>query len=371
MLRTSAPAGKDRRSRSLRPSVTRKRARKAGLPSESLVYTGDRTAGAVRISVIDYDADRVVEQDISAVEQCIPFRDKATVTWVNVDGVHDAAVLEKLGECFGIHRLVIEDIMSTDQRPKAEDFGEYLYVVLKMLTPDDKGDVLTEQVSVIVGKNFVISFQEGIEGDVLSPIRERIRAGKGKIRKLGADILAYSILDAIVDGYFVVLEEFGEKIDRIEDELIAEPTERTARSIYRLKRELLVLHKSIWPVREVMATLSRRDIDLIGEAAVPYLRDVYDHIVQAIDTVEIFREMLSEMIGIYLAGVSNKLNAIMKVLTVIATIFMPLTFIAGVYGMNFKHMPELEWKHGYAAVWAVMVAIGAGMFLYFKRKKWM
>ena len=353
-------------------SITRKRSKKAGLPSESLVYTGDGQGGPVRVSVIDYDAERVVEQEVTAVDQCIPFRDKPTITWINVEGVHDASLLEKLGDCFGLHRLVIEDIMSTDQRPKAEDFGEYLYVVLKMLSPGPaKGEALAEQVSIILGKNFVLSFQEGIEGDVFSPIRERLRTGKGKLRKLGADHLAYSLLDAIVDNYFVVLEKFGEKIDEAEEELIAQPTERTAQSIYRLKRDLLVLHKSVWPVREVMAALSRREIDLISEAAVPYLRDVYDHIVQAIDTVEIFREMLSEMIGIYLSSVSNRLNAVMKVLTIIATIFMPITFIAGVYGMNFKYMPELEWKYGYAALWAVMIAIGSGMFVYFRKKKWM
>ncbi len=354
------------------PSITRKRTKKTGLPSESLVYTGDRKGGPVRIAVIDYDADHFVEQELVAVDQCIPFRDKPTVTWINVEGVHDAALLEKLGECFGLHRLVIEDIMSTDQRPKAEDFGEYLYIVLKMLWPGSaKGDFVSEQVSIILGKKFVLSFQEGVEGDVFSPIRERLRAGKGKLRKLGADLLAYSMLDAIVDNYFVVLEKFGVKIDGAEEALIAEPTESTAQSLYRLKRELLVLHKSVWPVREIMAALTRRESDLIGEAAVPYLRDVYDHIVQAIDTVEIFREMLSEMIGIYLSSVSNKLNAIMKVLTIIATIFMPITFIAGVYGMNFKHMPELEWTYGYAAAGAVMIAVGAGMFVYFKRKKWM
>jgi len=353
------------------PALTRRSARKAGLPPESLVYTGDRQGGAVRISVIDYDADRVAEQELASVDQCAPFRDKPTVTWINVDGVHDAAVLEKLGGCFGLHRLVIEDIMSTDQRPKTEDFGEYLYIVLQMLSPDGKDNIVSEQVSIVLGKNVVLSFQEGIEGDVFSPLRERIRTGKGKIRKLGADHLAYCLLDAIVDGYFVVLEKFGEKIDRTENELIAEPTERTARTIYRLKRELLALHRSVWPVREVMAALSRRDIDLIGDASVPYFRDVYDHVVQAIDTVEIYREMLSEMIGIYLSSVSNRLNAVMKVLTIIATIFMPITFIVGVYGMNFKYMPELEWKYGYAAVWAVMIAATAGMFLFFKRKKWM
>jgi len=354
------------------PSIAKKRSKKAGLPAESLVYTGDLKGGAVKIAVMDYDDQQVAEQELTAVDQCIPYRDKPTVTWVNIEGVHDARILEKLGECFGLHRLVMEDIMSTDQRPKTEDFGEYLYIVLKMISSaPGNGGVVSEQISLILGSNFVLSFQDGIEGDVFSPIRERIRAGKGRIRKLGADYLAYSLLDAIVDNYFVVLEKFGEKVDLAEDRLIENPGEDTARAIYGLKRELLLLHRAVWPVRELVGALARHDSDLIRQATIPYFRDVYDHIVQVIDTVEIFREILSEMIGIYLASVSNKLNAIMKVLTIIATIFMPLTFIAGVYGMNFKHMPELEWRYGYYFIWLIMASIGVGMFFYFRRKKWM
>ena len=353
-------------------SITKKRTKKAGLPAESLVYTGDLKGGVIKIAVMDYDDQQIAEQELTTVDQCIPYRDKPTVTWVNVEGVHDARILEKLGECFGLHRLVMEDIMSTDQRPKTEDFGDYIYVVLKMLSPDPKnGAIVSEQISLILGSNFVLSFQEGIEGDVFSPIRERIRTGKGKVRKMGADYLAYALLDAIVDNYFIVLEKFGEKVDLAEDQLIAEPSESTAKMIYSLKRELLLLHRAIWPVRELAGALTRRETTLIRDSTVPYLRDVYDHVVQAIDTVEIFREILSEMIGIYLASVSNKLNAIMKVLTIIATIFMPLTFIAGVYGMNFKHMPELEWKYGYYFIWFIMASIGVGMYFYFRRKKWM
>ena len=353
-------------------SITKKRTKKAGLPAESLVYTGDLKGGVIKIAVMDYDDQQIAEQELTTVDQCIPYRDKPTVTWVNVEGVHDARILEKLGECFGLHRLVMEDIMSTDQRPKTEDFGDYIYVVLKMLSPDPKnGAIVSEQISLILGSNFVLSFQEGIEGDVFSPIRERIRTGKGKIRKMGADYLAYALLDAIVDNYFIVLEKFGDKVDLAEDQLIAEPSESTAKMIYGLKRELLLLHRAIWPVRELAGALTRRETTLIRDSTVPYLRDVYDHVVQAIDTVEIFREILSEMIGIYLASVSNKLNAIMKVLTIIATIFMPLTFIAGVYGMNFKHMPELEWKYGYYFIWFIMASIGVGMYFYFRRKKWM
>jgi magnesium transporter len=289
-----------------------------------------------------------------------------------VDGVHNPAMLEKIGECFGLHRLVTEDLMSVVQRPKVEDYGDYLFVVLKMLTFDEKDNrIVPEQVSLIVGDNFLLSFQEGIKGDVFPLIRDRLRSGRGKIRKLGVDYLAYSLLDAVVDGYFVILEKLGERIDLLEEELIARPGRPIIEQLYQLKRELLFLHKAVWPLREVVSSLVRRESPLIRETTAPYMRDVYDHVVQAIDSVEIYRDMLSTMLDLYLSSVSIRMNEIMKVLTIIATIFMPLTFLAGVYGMNFKHMPELEWKYGYLLAWIIMAGIGIIMGFYFKRKKWM
>ena len=285
--------------------------------------------------------------------------------------MHNVPVLEKLGDCFGLHRLVMEDILNTDQRPKMEDFGEYLYIVLKMLSNGKNGEVVTEQISIVVGSNFVLSFQEGIEGDVFNLIRERLRNGKGRIRKMSADYLAYSLLDAVVDNYFVILEKFGDKIELLEAELIENPTQKTVQRIYQLKRKLIFLHNAVWPLREVVSALSKHESSLIKEATAPYLRDVYDHVIHIIDSVDIYREMLSSMLDMYLSSVSNRLNEVMKVLTAISLIFMPLTFIVGVYGMNFKYMPELEWRYGYFITLLAMLGIGVGMFFYFKRKKWL
>jgi magnesium transporter len=288
-----------------------------------------------------------------------------------VDGVHNVPLLEKLGDCFGLHRLVMEDIANTDQRPKTEDYGEYLYIVLKMLTAGKNGELVTEQLSLVLGANFVLSFQEGIEGDVFPPVQERLRSGKGRARKMGADYLAYSLLDAVVDNYFVVLEKFGDRIESIETELIKNPAQQTVRRIYHLKREMIFLHNVVWPLREVVSAVGKQESPLIRESTAPYLRDVYYHVVHIIDSVDIYREMLSSMLDMYLSSVSNRLNEVMKVLTAISLIFMPLTFIVGVYGMNFKYMPELEWRYGYFIALLAMLGIGVAMFLYFKRKKWL
>ncbi len=354
------------------PRTSKRRIKKIGLPAGTLVYTGEKTGGKIDITLIDYDENVFEERTVQTVEECIPYRSKPTATWINVDGVHDAAMIEKLGDCFGIHRLVTEDLMSIVQRPKVEDYGDYLFIVLKMLAYDESsGNVVPEQVGLVVGRNYLLSFQEGIKGDVFHLIRERLRAGRGRIRKAGVDYLAYSLLDAIVDGYFLTLEKIGGQIDLLEEEVVSSPGGPVLEKLYRVKRELLFLHKAVWPLREVIASLARRDSAFISEATTPYLRDVYDHLIQVIDTIEIYREILTELLGTHLSAVSNRLNQIMKVLTVIATIFMPLTFLAGVYGMNFKFMPELEWKYGYLFTWIVMASIGIGMLFYFKRKKWM
>jgi len=336
------------------------------------VYTGEQTGRKVSVTLIDYDEQSFEERPLRTADECAPYREKPTSTWINVDGVHDPAMLERIGECFGLHRLVMEDILSVVQRPKVEDYGEHLYIVIKMLTYDDaEARVVPEQVSLVLGRNFLLSFQEGIKGDVFQLIRDRLRTGRGRIRKQGTDYLAYSLLDAVVDGYFVILEKLGERIDTLEEGLMQAGGRAAMDQVYGLKRELLFLHKAVWPLREVIATLQRRESPLISEATGPYLRDVYDHIIQVIDSIEIYRDILSEMLGAHLTAVSYRLNEIMKVLTIIATIFMPLTFLAGVYGMNFKHMPELEWKYGYLLAWIIMAGIGIAMGIYFKRKKWM
>jgi len=253
-----------------------------------------------------------------------------------------------------------------------EIYGDYVYIVLKMLYCGDvKHPTEAEQVSLILGSNFVISFQEGKEGDVFNPVRERIRSGKGLIRTMGSDYLAYSLIDMIVDSYFLILERLGEKIELLEEALVAHPTATTLQEIRKFKTEMIFVRRVVWPLRELVSGLRRKESPLIKETTEIYLRDVYDHTVQVMDTIELYREMLSGMLDIYLSSVSNRLNSVMKVLTIIATIFMPLTFIAGIYGMNFKYMPELEWRWGYPAIWLIVVAIGISMLIYFKKRKWL
>ncbi len=352
--------------------LIKKRSGKAGLPPGTLVHIGEKRTGQPILTLIDYDEANHQESELKTVEECFSFRDKSTVTWINVEGIHEVKIVEKLGSCFGLHPLVLEDILNTDQRPKMEVYGDYLYIVLKMLYDGDENrSVEGEQVSLILGSNFVISFQEGKEGDVFNPVRERIRGGKGVIRKMGSDYLVYSLIDIIVDHYFLILERLGEKIEVLEEELVAHPTTTTLQEIQKFKNQMTYVRRMVWPLREVISCLGRKESTLVKETTEIYLRDVYDHVVQAMDTIEVYREMLSGMLDIYLSSVSNRLNSVMKVLTIIATIFMPLTFIAGIYGMNFKHMPELEWRWGYPAVWLIVVIIGISMMIYFKKKKWL
>jgi len=344
---------------------------RVGLPPGTLIHIGEEKVERAKVTIIDYDEDQFQEKEAKAVEECFPFRDKPTVTWINIDGIHQVEVIEKIGTHFGIHPLILEDIMNTGQRPKMEDFEDYIFVVVKMIYYDDKdNEIRTEQLSVILGSNFVISFQEK-EGDVFDPVRERIRNGKGRIRKMKTDYLAYALVDTIVDHYFVVLEKLGEKIEDMEEELVTNPTLETLQTIHTLKRELIFLRKSVWPLREVINVLERGESSLINESTGIYLRDVYDHTIQVIDTIETFRDMVSGMLDIYLSSISNKMNEVMKVLTIIATIFIPLTFIAGLYGMNFKYIPELEWHWGYFAVLSLMVLIVSWMILYFRKKRWL
>ncbi len=352
--------------------LTKKRSKKAGLAPGSLIHIGERKTKEVKITIMDYDEGHLEEKEVKTIVECFAFKERPTITWINIEGIHEVNILERLGECYGFHPLILEDILNTDQRPKMEDFGEYIYVVLKMLEYNDRKDeIITEQVSLILGKNFVISFQEGIKGDVFDPIRERIRTSKGRIRKAGADYLAYSLLDGIVDNYFIILEKLGEKVECVEEELVARPDPETLHLIHNLKREMIFLRRSVWPLREVVSNLERTESLLIKKSTGIYFRDVYDHTIQVIDTIETFRDMLSGMLDIYLSSISNRLNSVMKVLTIIATIFMPLTFIAGLYGMNFKYMPEIGWRFGYPFALFLMVSVVVVMLFYFRKKKWM
>jgi len=353
------------------PKLFRKRAKEVGLPPGTLVHIGDRKVEKTKITLIDYDEAQLQEKELETVDECFPFKDKPTVTWINIDGIHQVEIIEKIGKHFNIHPLILEDILHTGQRPKMEDFEDYIFVVVKMIYYDEKdNEIKAEQLSLLIGPNFVISFQEK-EGDVFDPVRDRIRKSKGRIRKMKADYLAYAVIDTIVDHYFVVLEKLGEKIEDMEEELVTNPTPETLQTIHTLKRELIFLRKSVWPLREVVNNMERGEPSLINESTGIYLRDVYDHTIQVIDTIETFRDMVSGMLDIYLSSISNKMNEVMKVLTIIATVFIPLTFIAGLYGMNFKYIPELEWHWGYPVLLFVMAGIGFLMLVYFRRKRWL
>ena len=353
------------------PKFTKTTSKKAGLPPGSIVPITDGKAAAARITVIDYDATSFEERSAQSAEECLPYKGKPSVTWINVDGIQDVTVMEGFGEHFGLHPLVLEDIVDSAQRPKMEDLGDYIFVVLKMLSLDAAtGSVKSEQVALIVGADYVLSFQE-VPGDVFDPIRERLRSSKGRIRDRGADYLAYALLDAIVDNYFSILEYFGEEMEGVEVGLVSAPTPEMLQTIYVLKRELLFLRKSIWPLRELVNGLLRTESPLIHERTMMYLRDIYDNAIQVMDTVETFREMLGGMRDTYISSVSNRMNEVMKVLTIIATIFIPITFIAGIYGMNFQHMPELSQPWGYFAALGVMGVIGLIMVIYFSRKGWL
>lgn len=350
--------------------VKRHTKKKAGAPPGTLVHIGEKKAESVRITYIDYDEQSFQEKQVTDIKECFPFKETPTVTWINIDGIHDVDIIEKIGKHFGLHPLILEDILHTTQRPKFEDYDSHLFIVLRMLmSASEKQLVQSEQVSMVVGRNFVISFQESI-GDVFEPIRDRLRNSKGRIRKMGSDYLAYALLDAVVDGYFSVLETIGDTIESMEERLAKDPTEEILRQIHSLKREMIFLRKSIWPLRELISNLQRSESDLIAQSTDVFLRDVYDHTIQVIDTVESFRDIVSGMLDLYLSSISNKMNAVMKVLTIIATIFIPLTFVAGIYGMNFEYMPELKWRWSYALVWLVMIVIALGMIKYFRKKNW-
>jgi magnesium transporter len=351
--------------------ITR-RSNKIGLPPGSLVHVGEAPAKKTSISVFEYKGNHFQEEHLDSLEACFTFKNNKNVTWIDVDGIHEPETFKRLGECYGFHPLVLEDIMATDQRPKMDDFSDYLFIVLKMIDYSSiKGEIEIEQVSFILGKNYLFSFQEGKDVDVFDHVRQRIRNGKGRIRQMGPDYLLYALIDAVVDNYFSVLEKLGEDIEAIEEKLITDPEPETLRVIHRLKREMIYLRKSVWPLREVINVLERHESKLIKESTSIYLRDIYDHTIQVIDTIETYRDMLSGMLDIYLTSINNRLNSVMKVLTVIATIFMPLSFIAGVYGMNFKFMPELEWKWSYPVVMCSMAAIALWMLSIFRKKKWL
>jgi magnesium transporter len=324
------------------------------------------------IFLIDYNQTKVTRKQLNTPEECTPYLDRESVSWVDVQGLGSADILHRLGKVFGLHPLVLEDVVNVPERPKIEDYDDQLVIISRMVVPKERVcGFYSEQVSLVLGKHYLLTVQEEPEHDCLEGVRSRIQKGKGLIRSSGADYLAYALLDAIIDGFFPVLELYGDRIEELEEEVIIKPTPKTLQKIYKIKRELLQLRRAIWPQRDAINSLIREGNDLISDEVRIYLRDCYDHAVQVMDMVETYRELATGLMDVYLSAVSNKMNEVMKFLTVVSAIFIPLTFIVGVYGMNFEYMPELKWHWGYWVCWAVMVAIALGLIFFFWRKGWL
>ncbi len=349
--------------------LVQKRSKKTGLSPGTLIHIGETRTDSVTVTRFNYAGTHCDEQIVTDVDALQPPADE-TVTWVNVGGVHKVEVLEGFGKHFGLHPLLLEDIANTDQRPKLDDYETYLFLVMKMLTTSDRGDILVEQVSFVLGRNYVLSFQEN-GTDVFGPVRDRLKGGKGRLRQNGSDYLIYALIDAVVDQYFAVLEMLGERIESLQERVMADPKPETLQNIHALKRQLLFVRRAVWPLREAINNLSRSECPFLHEPTKLFFRDVYDHVVQIVDTIETLREMVSASLDIYLSSVSYRLNAVMRVLTVITTIFMPLSFIAGIYGMNFEHMPELKWAWGYPMALGIMGVVAAIMLIGFRLKNWL
>lgn len=344
--------------------------KKVGLPPGSLVHAGAEALEPVRIEVFDFWTEGAEERVDVSLEDALEAVEKGKKRWINVIGVHDPSLIAAIGQRLEVHPLVLEDMMHTTQRPKFEDHEKYVYVVLRMLQfEESRQEVLGEQISLLLFDQLAISFQEK-SGDVFASIRERLRSGSGRLRKSGPDYLVYALMDAIVDHYFVILERFGEVTEEVEFSVLKAPRTETVRAIQRLKGEMILMRKSVWPLREVLSSLERGDSKLIHRETRLYLRDLYDHSIQVIDAVETFRDVLAVLMDLYLSSVSNRMNNVMKTLTVIATIFMPLTLLTGIYGMNFEYMPELSWRYSYPVFMGLLLVMGGGMALYFKKRGW-
>ncbi len=347
-----------------------KRSSKAGLSPGTIIYTGKHKVDRAIISLLQYDELSLNEQQETSLEDAVAFRDQR-VNWINISGLHDVRLIEEIGKAFSLHPLTLEDIASTGQRPKIEYYDNYVFIVLRMLTISTGGSGLQdEQISMVLGKDFLLTFQER-PGDVFNPLRERIRLAKGRIRKLGVDYLSYALLDVLVDSYFLVLENYSDEVEQLEEAVFNHPSPEHLARIGKLKRETLFLRRAVWPLRELISALQREESSLISGGVLTFMRDVYDHSVQIIEIVETLREMISGLHDAYLSTLSFRMNEIMKVLTIIATIFIPLSFLVGVYGMNFDVMPELHFRWGYPLLWLFMLSAVMAMLLYFRRKRWL
>ena len=345
---------------------------KIGLAPGTMVFVGERKCVRARVDILDYNADRLSEAQDVEVSQCF---DQAlsdtSVTWINVNGIHDVALIETLGRHFGLHPMTLEDLVNTNQRPKVEEFPHYLLIAMKMMEFDGESQSITiEHLSLIVGEHVVLSFLEE-EGDVFNSMRQRLRAGKGRIRQLTTDYLAYALMDTVVDHYFLAIEQIGDHIEAIDDKILEDPSPGNIQEIHYLKRDVLGMRKAAWPCREVISTIEKGESRVLTAGTRVYWRDLYDHCIQVIDMLETYRDLLGGIHDTYLSSLSNRMNEVMKTLTIMSSIFIPLTFIAGVYGMNFENMPGLRWRLGYQLTLALMGLIGVGLAIYFRRRRWL
>jgi len=344
--------------------------KKIGQIPGSAIYTGEKSNQKLFIEAFDYTKDKFVEKEITKVEDCFGF-EYGSITWINVNGLNHVTEIEKIGKHFELHPLVVEDIVNISQRPKIDEHDDYMFVVLKMLYYDDHQKIVSEQVSFILGKDYVLTFQES-EGDVFDEVRDRIRQAKGRVRTMQSDYLLYVLIDAIVDHYFSVIEILGDKIEDFESAIFSGDVDGdVSKEIQNLKREILRVRRAIFPLREIISRIEKHESNLIQPKTITYFRDIYDHLIQVSENIDIYREMIWSLMDMYMTTISNKMNEVMKVLTIMASIFIPLTFIAGIYGMNFEYIPELQYKYSYFILWGVMIVLFLGMLYYFRKKKWL
>ncbi|MFW6237590.1 MAG: magnesium/cobalt transporter CorA [Desulfosudaceae bacterium] len=350
--------------------LLKRSSKKAGAAPGTLVHIGEQRTDPVRITRFDFNAEDLRETIPDTAAELTTIPGEKTVTWINVDGIHEVDRVADLGKSLGIHPLVLEDIVNTGQRPKLEDHDEYLFITLKRFSLDAEAQIQSEQVSLILGDGYLVSFCETPIAD-FATIKDRLHRGKGRLRKSGSDYLAYALVDAIVDYYYVILEHFHTQIETLEEALLDAPRSRTLQAIHAAKRDLLIFYRQIWPLRDILGQLKKGGLSLIREESHIFIEDTYDHMRHVTETTESFRDVLNGLQDLYLSTVSHRMNEVMQVLTIMATIFIPLTFVAGIYGMNFSYMPELQWRWGYFAVLAVMAVIAGGLLAYFKKKNWL
>jgi len=354
-------------------TVNKKRkASKSGLPPESLIFTGDKLLSEPVTSLIRFNEHEFEEKEIKTPAELPDHFPAGKVTWLNVDGVHDPQLIEAVGKKFNLHPLLLEDVLDTSQRPKAEVYDDVVFFVARMLSHSETDhEISVEQVCFVLSDNYLVTFQEGKRGDVFENVRDRLRKFKGKSRRNRPDYLLYELIDSIVDNYFVILEQVGNELEELEDDILKNKKSNVLHELHRLKSEILLVRKAIWPLRDALTKLEREEVAVINRNTRVYLRDTIDHAMQEIETIETYRDLLASLQDLFLSTLSNKMNEVMKLLTIITTIFIPLSFIAGVYGMNFRNMPELEWKYGYFITIGLMLLIGLGMMRYFRSKKWL